>query len=296
MGNKIKVTGTKVGADGTGYFRGNDGKYYYGNPQNGYLTETRQSQQARAQKQAAPSSSGHGGTASAAGGCGVGIIEGLFAGAVSVIWTAGMIAIFFILLIVSVVTVWPMFIGRLAGYYQAGNADLMVVIMSAVAIFLIGYFLLSVIRVCQTKTMRSRRFIIVCIIAMAIPAIPVGLILGSPAMIPQFAIEGAILSILPAFLLCFVEHLATKQIRRDKEWFATKIARLINRVFPFHSKGMIVFGVLVLLFSGLFNFLLDLSDASAYFYKSGGPSPAATLAMGILFIIAGITSKKKEGR
>lgn len=40
----MKVHGTRVGSDGTGYYRGSDGKYYYGNPQNGYLTETIESQ------------------------------------------------------------------------------------------------------------------------------------------------------------------------------------------------------------------------------------------------------------
>ena len=37
---RIWVLGTRVGSDGTGRYRGEDGKYYYGNPQNRYLTRS----------------------------------------------------------------------------------------------------------------------------------------------------------------------------------------------------------------------------------------------------------------
>ncbi|WP_308526697.1 hypothetical protein [uncultured Oscillibacter sp.] len=37
---RIWVRGTRVGSDGTGRYRGEDGKYYYGNPQNRYLTRS----------------------------------------------------------------------------------------------------------------------------------------------------------------------------------------------------------------------------------------------------------------
>lgn len=48
MNKKIKIEGTRVGADGTGYWRGSDGKFYYGNPsRNGYVTETLEEQQKR---------------------------------------------------------------------------------------------------------------------------------------------------------------------------------------------------------------------------------------------------------
>lgn len=292
MGNKIKVTGTKVGADGTGYFRGNDGNYYYGNPQNGYLTKTKQSQRAQSQA-AAPSCASSGGSSGGGGDCGVGIIEGLLAGAISAVVAAGMIATLFIALALSVTMLWPQYISQLAGYYQRGQADLMVVIMSAVIVFLIGYFLISAVRVLQTKQMRSRRYMVVCIVAMTVPAIPVGIFIGSPGMIPLFALNAIAMSVLPAFLLCFIEHIATKTIRGDKEWFITKIARLVNRVFPFHSTGMKIFGVLVILFSGLTKFAFDLTQVPD---ESDVLRPIAFLITGILLIAAGIVSKKKEGR
>ena len=55
MGEKkwVKIEGTKVGADGTGYFRGLNGRYYYGNLKNGYLRETNQSRAARERRAAA---------------------------------------------------------------------------------------------------------------------------------------------------------------------------------------------------------------------------------------------------
>ena len=37
---RIWVLGTRVGSDGTGRYRGEDGKYYYGNPQNRCLTRS----------------------------------------------------------------------------------------------------------------------------------------------------------------------------------------------------------------------------------------------------------------
>ena len=40
----IRVEKTRTGSDGTGYHRGEDGKYYYGNLQNGYLTKTLEQQ------------------------------------------------------------------------------------------------------------------------------------------------------------------------------------------------------------------------------------------------------------
>ena len=36
----IRAKQTYAGSDGTGYFRGENGKYYYGNAQNGYVTKT----------------------------------------------------------------------------------------------------------------------------------------------------------------------------------------------------------------------------------------------------------------
>lgn len=46
----MQIHPTRTGSDGTGYYRGADGNMYYGNPANGYLTETRES----AQRHAAP--------------------------------------------------------------------------------------------------------------------------------------------------------------------------------------------------------------------------------------------------
>ena len=43
----MKLTQTHGTIGGTGYYRGNNGIVYYGNPQNGYLTESLQSQYQR---------------------------------------------------------------------------------------------------------------------------------------------------------------------------------------------------------------------------------------------------------
>lgn len=294
MGRNIKVTGTKVGSDGSGYFRGDDGKYYYGNPQNGYLTETEQSRRAHAGSQAAsPARSYSGGGGVGGGDAGIGIIEVLFAAVESAMIMAFVAALFLIALVVSVVLAWPNYISLLASYYQRGQFDLMVVIMSAVVIYLIGYFLWSVVKVCTTKRMRSRRYIIVCAIAMAIPAIPVGLFVGQPTMFISYALQGIIMSVLPAFVLCWVEHMATKEIRGDSEWFISKIARLTARVFPFRSTGMIVFGVFVLLGGVQYKALLGLSDITRDLPTDIMTNPMTVVVTGVLLIVMGIIAKKK---
>lgn len=295
MGDKIKLTPTKLNADGTGYYRGTDGRQYYGHPQNGYVVETEQSKRARAAQSqaAAPSQSYASGIASGGGGgCGIGIIEGLLGGTISAIWLIGMTVAFFVLLALSVVMVWPWYIKMLAEYFQRGQADFMVVLTSAAVAFLIFYLILSIIKVFKTKKMRSRRYILVSIITMTVPSLPVGLLLGQLELIPTFAFAGAVLSILPAFILCWVEHLATKEIRGDKEWFATKIARLLSRVFPFHTTGMIVVGVIVILFSGILKFAFDSTGAQPIGIGTG---PMTYTITGILLIIGGLVVKKKDG-
>lgn len=293
MGRNVKVTGTKVGADGSGYFRGDNGKMYYGNPQNGYLTETEQSRRAHAGSQAAPPARSYsGGGRSGGGGATTGIEYLLDAvGAAAIV--AAVVAMYLIALIAAVVFVWPDYVGRLLSYYQRGQADLMVIMMSAVVIFLIGYFLWSAYKVVATKRMQSKRYIIVCAVAMAVPAVPVGLFIGSPTMFISYAFQGIVMSVLPAFVLCWVEHVATKEIRRDREWFVSKVARLIARVCPCHSTGMIVFGVFALLGGALCRALFEASGVIGEASENIVTNPMSIVVTGILFIIMGIIAKRK---
>lgn len=259
MGQKIKVTGTRVGADGTGYFRGENGKYYYGNLQNGYLTETKQLQQAHAKKQSQPqhtaSSYSKNNSRTSEGS---GDLDSLLGCLVAGAFGAGMIAVFFISLFTSLVFAWPWFVKLLADHYRTGRVDLVVGVLTAILVFLVGYFILSVCRVITTKQMRSRRYIIVCTASITAPFVLIAIFLGQPGLIFTYAVQGLTLSALPAFILCFVEHLATKKMRRDNEWFISKIARLLSRVFIGHAAGMVIFGVLVVLFSAMYSFSLSL--------------------------------------
>lgn len=285
MGKNIKVTGTKVGADGSGYFRGSDGKYYYGHPQNGYLTETTQSRQAHSQ----PTSSDYSRPAGYSGGGGVasgGIIEYLLAGATSVVFLAGLAATFIIGAIVSCVMVWPMYIGQLVDYYASGRAGLAVIVMSAIMAILIGYFVVCACQVFATKRMRSKHYLLVCTLLVIAASILLSILYRDPVQIVEYAIEGVFLGIFPSFLLCFVEHLATKEIRGDREWFITKIARLLCRVCPGHSKGMMIFGVLILLFSAMYTAIRP---------EWRPVSPMVYVGAGILVIIMGLLAKKKGG-
>ena len=286
MGKNIKITGSKVGSDGTGYYRGNDGKYYYGNPQNGYLTETRQSQQARSQSASSSysQSSGYSGGGVSSGG----VIEGLLGGIASAAFLAGIVATFFICVAASLVMAWPYYINLLASYYTSGQVDLAVIIMTAVVVFLIGYFFVCVYQVFATKRMRSKHYLLVCTLSMIVPSILFAVLLGRQGEIIEPALQGIIMSVFPCFLLCFVEHIATKKVRGDKEWFISKISRLVGRVFPGHGVGLIIFGVLLLLFAPMYT---ALSQAQA---ELPPPiSPAAYAVAGVLVIVMGALAKKK---
>ena len=286
MGKNIKITGTKVGSDGSGYYRGNNGRYYYGNPQNGYLTETRQSQQAhsRSASSSHSQSSGYSGGGAASGG----VIEYLLGGIASAAFLAGIVATFFICTAVSLVMAWPYYINLLASYYTSGQVDLAVIIMTAIVVFLIGYFFVCVYQVFATKRMKSKHYLLVCTLSMIAPSILFAVLLGRQGEIIEPALQGILMSVFPCFLLCFVEHIATKKVRGDKEWFISKISRLVGRVFPGHGVGLIIFGVLLLLFAPMYN---ALSQAQA---ELPPPiSPAAYAVAGVLVIVMGALAKKK---
>lgn len=286
MGKNVKITGSKVGSDGTGYYRGNNGRYYYGNPQNGYLTETRQSQQARSQSASSSysQSSGYSGGGAASGG----VLEYLLGGVASAALLAGIVATFFIAIVVSLVMVWPYYIGLLADCYTSGRVDLAAIILTAIVAFLIVYFFVCVYQVFATKRMRSKHYLLVCTLSMTAPSILFAIAMGDPGKIIEYALQGIILGVFPCFLLCFVEHVVTKKVRRDKEWFITKISRLVGRVFPGHGVGLIIFGVLLLLFAPMYNALSQVqTDLSPFI------SPAAYAVAGVLVIIMGALAKKK---
>lgn len=286
MGKNIKITGSKVGSDGTGFYRGNNGKYYYGNPQNGYLTETRQSQQARSQSASSSysQSSGYSGGGAASGG----VLEYLLGGVASAALLAGIVATFFIAIVVSLVMVWPYYIGLLADCYTSGRVDLAAIILTAIVAFLIVYFFVCVYQVFATKRMRSKHYLLVCTLSMTAPSILFAIAMGDPGKIIEYALQGITLGVFPCFLLCFVEHVVTKKIRGDKEWFISKISRLVGRVFPGHGVGLIIFGVLLLLFAPMYNALSQVqTDLSPFI------SPAAYAVAGVLVIIMGVLAKKK---
>lgn len=240
MGNKIRITPTKLNADGTGYYRGTDGRQYYGHRQNGYMVETEQSKRARGagSQPVTPAYSSQ--SSSYSYSTGMSAEEAWETLKFSIIfsillakWAAPKVKVlltwgFLIMVAVSALMIWPMYINQLSGYYREGRADLMVVIMSIVVAYLIVYFVLSVCKVLATKKMRSRRYVIVCIVVMTAPAVLVGLFLGQPSLILTFAFNGIVMSLLPAFILSIIEYAATKEIRGDKEWYLAKIMRLLR--------------------------------------------------------------------
>jgi len=86
----VKVTRGNTGSAGNGYYRGGNGKWYYGNPQDGYLNESedqrrrdaaaaRKDQRSDASRSGAPEQESGGGAAGAFVG---GVIGGAIAGAI----------------------------------------------------------------------------------------------------------------------------------------------------------------------------------------------------------------------
>lgn len=304
----MKVQGTKVGSDGTGYYRGSDGKYYYGNPQNGYLKETIESQRQSEQVSGTKNYGNMGGTSATGSpdstiGDGGLLIQAAGVVAASSFMATVIVAALIIAIVFSVLSSWPRIIGILVECYKARTIDFAVILLTAVIAFLVVYFVINTYIVITKKEMRSKHFWLVSTIVLSILLAILNLLASNiiAALIGGYAISivfnsalyGVSLSSLPTFFLCFVEHVATKKIRGDKQWFITKISKIISRFFGGHTVIMIILGVLVVLL-GLFLYwgfglldLLDYEDATIKYL------PHTFVAVGITSVVMGILASKK---
>lgn len=296
MGRKINLQGTKVGADGTGYFRGDDGNYYYGNQQNGYLTETEHSAKQRARKD-----SGNGSATAASTGTAVSSSGSLFEACSSLLATVAgaaiaacvLISIIIMMICIFVIGAWPFYLGSFFYYLVNGIKSLELFIIPVVTVLVAVIFKNSISKVKATKEMQSKEFIKKCTIAVAIPYIVLDLLTFHIGIfeILENLFTGLLLSCLPAFILCYVEHQETKELRGDEQSFLEKISKMIAGAFIGHSTGLLVVGTVTVVVSVVI-FLLGLASGMIEGVVALGLFACAIAAVGILEIVMGKLSKR----
>lgn len=304
---KMKFTGTCTNSQGTGYYRGENGKYYYGNPQNGYLRKTRQQQkeddakaagraQADAEQRRSIESARDAIAKSAPvkeGGlfCFLEYLAGFVVlGSVVTSFTIGILFVaLFATAIALIIFSWPTYIGFLIDALKGGNLFLGIP-MILFAVFYCGYFLRCVRTVWIKKQLKARKFFLICTLVVAIPVGILFFLTGEFHIISSLieaVFAGLSLSSLPGFLLCFIEHLATKELRGDDRSFLKRVSIPVSNIFIGHSIGMIIFGIFALLVS------LTLLSCLKFGYNLMTIGFISTVVLtGILFIAMGILSKK----
>lgn len=291
---KIDATATSTGADGTGYYRGNDGRFYYGNPQNGYLTETEQSKAYRAREEGVPSQLGssrpayNSSTPSSGSGsfldrvaefivCSVLAVKLLF-------WLLSFLAVFAALsaLFFGTLYSWPFFIRLLVLDFANGIVNPGRILIMVVLLALIAYFAFCSYTVFAKRVSRLKQFLIpsaVIAVLLALVSSRGGQNSGDffVLLIMSFALLA-----LPTLLLCFFEHLITKEQRGDQRWLIIRVAKRIGPFLPGKSTGMIVFGAIIAALGVLFGFI----DGVTLFVTVNLVLEGALLAaMGILYKI-----------
>ena len=256
---KIDATATRTGADGTGYYQGSDSRYYYGNPQNGYLTETEQSQAYRAREEGVPSQLGssrpaynYNASAPSSGSgsfldrvaefvvCSVLTVKILF-------WVLSFLAIFAALsaLFFGTLYSWPFFVRLLVLDFANGIVNPGRILVMVVLLALIAYFAFCSYTVFTKRVSRLKQFLI----PSAVVAVLLALVSSrggqnSSDFFVLLIMSFALLA-LPTLLLCFFEHLITKEQRGDQQWFIVRVAKRIGPFLPGKSTGMIIFGAII---------------------------------------------------
>lgn len=224
-------------------------------------------------------------------GSGVGLLELAGSLVVSILALTAIVASAALVLLYSVLKTWPDVIMQLVDAFAVGAVDFSVILAAAALVFLAAYFILSVCLVVVRKQMRSRNFLIVCAAVLTVLYSVFPLLVGrfNPVQIVINALYSLTMAALPAFILCFVEHLATKRLRGDPEWFLTKVSRLVSRVFPGHETGMLIGGVLVVLAGMFMNGVSKVTEAEAV---SGVPGPTAVIVLGAAILLMSVFARK----
>ncbi len=296
----VNLKGTKVGADGTGYYRGTNGRYYYGNPKNGYVRETYQSvaereKRAAAQQNHSPDIHDSMFDAVANNLGGMAIRPGDFI--ISTILSFALIAFFAITFAIYFVFYgalfsWPNYIRSIIRNVARGAIDFPLILIVIMLVFLFAYFSFCVYEVLSKRITRTMRYVVVSMIGASLLLVLVRILSGYIDFggFLESILQAATLIALPSLILCFLCHLVTKKQRDDRRWFITRAAKLICPVFIGKSTGMIVFGVIIFLLAAALTLIANTLAG----WGGGGPSVVGTFfAMGIVCTTMGIIDKVK---
>lgn len=301
MANKkyVKIKGTKVEPDGTGYFRGDNKRFYYGNPsKNGYVVETKESIADRARKIAAERN--HSPDV-------LDIIDDNLDGLIPKVTLSDFIlATILTLAFIAFVTVtfaiysvfygtlfsWPYYVRSVIQNLARGAFDLPLILIMVMLVFLLVYFAFCAHEVLSKRITRTSRYVAVGMIGASLLLILVRVLSGYIDFggFLESILLAATLVALPSLILCFLCHLVTKEQRGDQRWFITRAAKLICPAFIGKSTGMIVFGVIVFLLAVVATMVLNMFSA----WGAGAPAVVGTFyAMGIVCTAMGIIDKAK---
>lgn len=257
---RMKVTPTCVGFDGVGYFRGEDGKYYYGTMGKVLTCVDREPDPPKppepdvfdAMDEALDQS------LSSKGGDGVGVIGGFFS--LLAYALAGVAAIAFIGMILAYLLImmpiffmfgvillpWPFFLGVVVNDLQRGAFGVPDIIVLGATAVLAVFLLICIAEVLMGKGMRMKRCFLVHTVVMTLVN---GLFaLAARSLSPLVILIGMALAVLPTLIVAFCEHLVTKKQRNDRRWFITRIGECVVPYFPGHSIGMLLVGAVTVLF------------------------------------------------
>lgn len=163
----IKLRGTRVGSDGTGHHEGTDGRMYYGNPKNGYVTDSLEQQENDRQKRdnmqieedrkrrleerdamRATSETEETSLGAVSAGAGSGLAATVVLGAMMALILYGAMCFLFL---EAVIVAWPDLLDQLFLEYRWGNATLGTALRTVNAAGLIGLFVLELRRVADGR-------------------------------------------------------------------------------------------------------------------------------------------------
>lgn len=294
----MKLTRTSGTFGGTGYFRGDDGNYYYGTPSNSYVTETIQSQKQHAPQTSSSgtydrASTSTGNTDNYSSGYGGGTnLNGSLLGAI--LFTVASLAVFSFLMCTMIIFAvfyavffsWPYYIRTTAQNYLRGAHDLPLILITVMLISLIAYFLFCSYKIFSQKQMRSKRYFITAVLAAGLLLALIRVRVGGFELsaVAGGLFSGLSLATLPTIVLCFFEHLVTKKQRGDNRWFITLVSKHAGALFSKSPVGMLPFGIIVVVLGTVFLFILG--DAARIndiqFWNAFRAMGALFAAMGII--------------
>lgn len=266
----IQVEKTCTGSDGTGHHRGTDGKYYYGNLQNGYLTKTleqqrRDAEAAEAQAQEAQRQAdiqaqieeGHARRLEEARSPEALQRLANISFSASVGLGAFLVPVFYVALcllaLASLLTAWPGLVGDLFHTYAAGEAGISTILQTVNGALIVALFLRS-LPAARAGGKCVWQFAVLAVVLTAAFYTAAEIVDGSFYLfnIVLHIFYGLYLASLPTFILYYMEYRSC-----GGQQFLREIAARLCELVPGHSAlfrftGCVICGLAILMGLGMF--------------------------------------------